>query len=74
MSKSDKWTTDSAETFVFRNSDVIKTKLGSILVKNTSAGNGVLGAIDYLRNYRKYHISMVSEERFEEERKDVHKQ
>lgn len=73
MSKSNKWTEDSAETFVFRNSDIIKTKFGALIVKNTSAGNGVLGALDYLRNYKKAVVSMVTEEEFEE-RKDVHKQ
>ena len=64
-----RWNTDFSIT---KRDSVVRQ--GAILVKNTSAGNGVLGAIDYLVNYRKYYITMVTEERFEEERKDVHKQ
>ena len=39
--------------------------IGAIIVKNGSAGNGSLGAIDYIRNYTKHVISIVSEESFE---------
>jgi len=60
-----KWTEESAVDFIFRNSTALKTKLGLYFVKNGTAGNGVLGAIDYLRNYKRYPISIVSEEQFE---------
>jgi len=68
-----KWTENSALDFIFRNCDVIKTKLGSIVVKNGSAGNGSLGAIDYLHNHKKTIISIVTEEVFENMRDNKNK-
>ena len=64
--KRSKWTKDSAMDFIFRNCDVIKTKSDIIVVKNGSAGNGALGAIDYLRNYERIVIRIVSQEAFKE--------
>ena len=65
MNRSSKWTEDTAFDFIFRNCAVIKTKLGAIVIKNGTAGNGALGAIDYIRNYTKHVISIVTEEAFE---------
>jgi len=59
------WSQDTALDFVFRNADVKKqiSSLDTIslifdkdtyFVKRGSAGNGTLGAIDYLRKYRRF--------------------
>jgi len=68
MSKSDKWTEDAALNFIFKNCSVLKSESGVMFVKNGTAGNGSLGAIDFLVNYRKHHIGIISEERFEDMR------
>jgi len=67
------WTEDSASSALFRNCDITKSELGSYLVRRGTAGNGMLGAIDYLKKQRKWTITIVDDTTFDEARKGGHR-
>jgi len=63
-----KWDAVSALVFIEINSSTKRTDdfSNTVFVKNGSAGNGVLGAIDYLNNYTKgTKAYIVTPEKFE---------
>ena len=65
----DKWHPELAFRFVARNSDVKQDKSmvyggSTYFVKRGPAGNGVLGAIDYLNGHSNYDVYVISEEKF----------
>ena len=67
-----KWSEDSASSALFRNCDITKSELGSYLVRRGTAGNGMLGAIDYLRGERNWTITIVNDTIFDEARGGKH--
>ena len=65
------YTEYSALKFISRNCNAIRTKWGHIIVKCGTAGNGTLGAIDYIRNYTKTIINIAPIDTFEDIKKNV---
>ncbi len=63
------WYPEEALTFVSKNSSVKQDStliynINTYFVKRGSAGNGVLGAIDFLNKHSDYTMQIVSEEKF----------
>jgi hypothetical protein len=66
--KNGKWNPTSALIFIEVNADTKRVDEfpGTIFVRNGSAGNGTLGAIDYINNHTKQmKVYIVSPEKFE---------
>lgn len=67
MREQSKWNPTSALIFVEVNADTKRTDdfPNTVFVRSGSAGNGTLGAIDYINNHTKeIKIYMVGEEKF----------
>ena len=63
-----KWNFHSALSYITRNSDARRADKipGTLFVRRGSAGNGTLGAIDYINNHTKgLKIFIVSNEKYE---------
>ena len=59
-----KYTSETAFKKVVRNADTKRIDEFRYAVKNGTAGNRVLGAIDYLNKNSKYTIYIVNEKKF----------
>jgi hypothetical protein len=62
-----KWNSTSALIFIEINAETKRTDEfpNTVFVRRGSAGNGTLGAIDYINNHTKTtHVYIVSEEKF----------
>ena len=73
--KEDKWNSTSALIFIELNSETRRNDdfSNTVFVKNGTAGNGVLGAIDYLNNHangtKAYVINPVKFEMLEKKKR-----
>jgi hypothetical protein len=67
MRETSKWDSTSALIFIEINSETKRTDEfpNTVFVKTGTAGNGTLGAIDYINNHTKTtRVYIVSEEKF----------
>lgn len=76
MQKDSKWNTTSALIFIEINADTKRTDdfANTVFVRRGSAGNGTLGAIDYINNHtRGTKVYIVNSEKFDVIEKPIRK-